>query len=96
MAKLTFTLTTAAGTVTQDSPKLTDQQMARFTDWLWTAYPQINPDGTTKTKNAANQAQAFRDWSQALWRGTKASVANAERDAAANAARNAVQDVVDS
>lgn len=90
MAKLTFSITSAIGNLAVDSPTLTDAQMTKFLDFIWDAYPQLNPDGSRKTRNNANLAQAFRDFSAALWEGTRANVLSYEREKAAAAARDAV------
>ena len=94
MAKLTWTVTSTAGTVTQDSPTLTDPNMLRFTDWAWANYPQYEVDGVTlKTKNNANIAQSIQDWMTAQWNGTKANVLRWEQIAVAKAASDAVGEI---
>ena len=94
MANLTWTVVTAAGTITQDSPTLTDPNMTRFTDWAWVHYPQYEADGVTlKTKNNTNLAAAVRDWMTSQWNGTKANVLRYEQVAAAQAASDAVTDI---
>jgi len=93
MAKLTWTITIAAGSVTQDGPDISEANMTRFRDWLWAWFPQVNPDGSSKPRNAANEAQAFRDWAGGQWQAAKQDVLNWEREAAAQAARDGVGDI---
>ena len=94
MANLTWTVVNSVGTITQDSPTFSDENMTRFTDWCWYAYPQYEVDGVTlKTKNNANIAQAVRDWMTAQYEGTKANVLRWERLEAAQAASDAVADL---
>lgn len=94
MAKLTFSITSAIGNLSVDSPTLTDPQMQRFLDFIWDAYPQFTADGITrKTKNNANLAQCYREWAAGLWEGTKANVMSYERTKASVAASAAVTDI---
>lgn len=94
MAKLTWTITTSAGSVSQDGPVISEANMTRFRDWLWAWYPQYEADGETlKTRNAANEAQAFRDWADAQWEAAKNKVLHWERQAAEQTARDAVTDI---
>lgn len=93
MAKLTWQITTSVGTVTQDGPDLSDAQMQRFLDWLWYAYPQLDVDGNPLNRTNANQAQAFRDWADTAYQGTKANVLRWEKQEAAQAAAEAVTDI---
>lgn len=90
MAKLTFAITSAIGNLSVDSPTLTDVQMTKFLDFIWDAYPQLNPDGSRKTRNNTNLAQAYRDFAGGLWQGTRANVLSYEREKAATTARDAV------
>lgn len=92
MANLTFTATATAGTITHTSATYSDATMTRFTDWCWYAYPQLNPDGTPKTKNNANVAAAVRAAFAALVNGLKANVIRHEKSEAAQAAQTGVPD----
>lgn len=94
MARLSWTVTTTAGTVTHNGPEISEANMTRFRDWLWANFPlPMNPDGTAKTRNAANEAQAFREWADRQWQATKADVVNWDGGKAAEVARNAVGDL---
>lgn len=94
MANLFFGAVTSSGTVQKDGPTISDADMTRFTDWVWGAYPQFEPDGTTlKPKTDANIAQSVKDWGDALWRGTKANVLRHERLEAARTASDAIDDL---
>ena len=93
MAKLTWTIETAAGTVSKDGPVIADEDMDRFLDWIWVAYPQFEIDGVTpKPRNSANDAAAFRDWADFQWAFNKERVLNHEQNAAAQIARDAISD----
>ncbi len=88
MAKLFFGVMTGAGTVTHDTPELSTVDMDRFADYVWSAYPQFEDDGTTpKARTNANLADAFRGWASALWSGTQANILRHERSKAERAAR---------
>jgi hypothetical protein len=93
MAKLSFSIASAIGNVTVDSPVLTDAQMTRFLDYIWDAYPQLNVDGTAKARTNANLAQAYRDWAGAIWNGTKANVLAADKGKARRAAEAGVAEI---
>lgn len=93
MAKLTWTIDHNAATLSEDSPTVSDVQMDRFIDWLWYAYPQLDENGDVLPRTLANEAQAFRDWANIQWLGTKANVIRWERSEAAQAASDAVQDL---
>ena len=98
MAKLTWTIETIDGTVAQDGPTLAEDHMERFIDWLWIHYPQVDIDGegveTPKPRNTANESQAFRDWADVQYEGTKANVLRHEKDVAAKAGRDGVADII--
>lgn len=82
MAKLSFSITSAIGTVTFDSPTLTDAQMLKFLDYIWATFPQLNVDGTPKPRTNANLADAYRAWAATIWAGTKDAVLDFGRGAA--------------
>jgi len=93
MAKLTWQIETSAGTVTEDGPVISDANMARFVDYLWVQFPQLDGNNDPLPRNAANEAQAFRDWADKQWRETKRDVLRKEKEAAAALARDAVGDL---
>ena len=97
MAKLIWAIESAAGTVAKDGPVISDTNMDRFIDWIWYAYPQIDnsdPDNPVpKPRTPANEAQAFRDWADSQWLGTKANVIRWEKLEAAQAASDGVPDL---
>lgn len=93
MAKLSFTLTSAAGNVTYDGPTITDSQMTRFLDFVWDTYPQVNPDGTRKARSTANLAAAYRDWAAGVWAGTKANVRSYDTAKAEQTARAGITEI---
>ncbi len=95
MSKLFFGVVTSAGTVTHDTPELSNADADRFADYVWSAYPQFENDGTTpKARTNANLADAFRAWASAfrawasaLWAGTQANILGYERVEAERVAR---------
>lgn len=90
----TFTIETDAGTVSLSTPELGAAKMARLTDWIWEAYPQMTDDDppVLKPKNNANVAAAIRDWMRGNWQGTKNNVIRFEKVAASTAAADAIVD----
>ncbi len=91
MANLFFGVVTSAGTVVHDTPELSNADADRFADYVWSAYPQIENDGTTpKPRNNANLANAFRAWASALWAGTQANILRYERTEAERVARDGI------
>ena len=88
MAKFTWIIETAAGSVSQDSPTLSEANIARALDYFWALYAE---QGDARTP--ANEAKAFRAWVQAQFRGLKADVIKRERVEAAKAAKDAIQDI---
>jgi hypothetical protein len=93
VAKLSFDIQSNIGNLTVDGPTLTDAQMQRFLDYIWTAYPQLNADGSPKTKNAANLANSYRAWANGIWQGTVNNVLSFEQQNAAVTASAAVQPI---
>lgn len=79
-ANLRYSFVGTGGTVTVNAPSLNAQQEALFIDWLWEFYAPVDttPDSPTLgqklTRNAANEAQAYRNWAAADWNGTRASI----------------------
>lgn len=80
MANLRFTFVATSGTVTQNAPDLTALQESLFIHWLWDTYAPTGAGGQTLTRNAANEAAAFRNYANALWRGTRANVIRWKHD----------------
>jgi len=80
MPNLRFTFVATAGTVQHNAPNLTAGQETLFLDWLWEKYApkdevEESPTfGQILPRNTANEAQAFRNYAAALWRGTRANV----------------------
>ena len=80
MPNLRFTFVATTGTVTHNAPDLTAGQEALFINWLWAQYaPKDTVEGSPTfgqilPRNTANEAQAFRNYAAALWRGTRANV----------------------
>lgn len=93
MAKLTWTITTTAGTVARDGPEISEANMQRFRDWLWLKFPQLDEEGNPLARTPANEAQAFRDWADVQWQVTKRNVLDHERQVAAQAAQDGVEDI---
>jgi hypothetical protein len=67
-----FTL--GAQTVDHASQTYSDANGQRFSDYIWASYPQLDVDGNPLPDTPANRAQAFRDWADAIYAGTKANV----------------------
>lgn len=86
MANLRFTFVATAGTVNQNGPTITAPQEVLFIDWLWAQYAPTDTTegsptfGQTLPRNTANEAQAFRNYADALWRGTRANVIRWKHD----------------
>ena len=93
MANLTWSITNAAGTVTHDSPTISDANMDRFVAWVLYAYPQLDGNGDPLPVTNAVKAAAFRDFADAQWQGVKANVLRWEQSEAAQQAREAVNDI---
>lgn len=80
MANLRFAFVATSGTVSSNAPDLTPAQEALFIEWLWARYAPVNTVEGSPTfgqklpRNAANEAQAFRNYATAMWRGTRANV----------------------
>ena len=80
MPNLRFTFVATAGTVQHNAPDLTAGQETLFLNWLWAHYApkdmvvESPTFGQPLPRNTANEAQAFRNYAAALWRGTRANV----------------------
>lgn len=85
MPNLRFAFVATSGTVTHNSPDLTAGQETLLLNWLWAQYAPKDANGVELPRNTANEAQAFRNYAMALWRGTRANVQNwkLEQDRAA-------------
>ena len=93
-ANFTWEVTTAAGTVSQDSPTISDANMDRFLDYVWVVYPQYEADGVTlKPKTNGNLAASVRDWMSFQWQDTKRTVIQWEKSRDAQVAIDAVTDI---
>lgn len=94
MAKLTWTMTTAAGAVSYDGPEISEASIQRVESFLWSAYPQVDVDEdgveTPKPRNPANEGQAFKDWAEGQWFGVEDSIMRTEGDEVSKTARNGV------
>ena len=89
--ELKFTL--GGNTISQLSPSYSDANGTRFSDWLWSAYPQVDENGDPLPDTNANRAQAFRDFASAIFEATKANVLRHEKQAAKEAAEAGVPDI---
>lgn len=82
MANLRFSFVATGGTVTVNAPDLTVGQENLFKDWLWAQYaPKDDVEGSptfgqTLQRTTANEAEAYRNYARALWKGTRANVRN--------------------
>lgn len=80
MANLRFTFVATAGTVNQNGPNITVPQETLFVDWLYAHYAPVDTVegsptfGQPLTRTTANEAQAFRNYANKLWQGTRANV----------------------
>jgi hypothetical protein len=74
--------TTDAGTITQPSKIYSEINGQRFVDYIWIAYPQIDytdPENPVpKPRTQQNEAQAYRDFADAMFAGVKANVLRQE------------------
>lgn len=93
MANLTWGVTTSAGSVSQDSPTISDANMDRFVNYCWENYTQLDGNGDPLPRTTANEVSAVRDWMRQQWRAVKDEVVTWERKRAAVQARNAVGDL---
>lgn len=81
MANLRFTFVATSGTVNQNGPTITAPQEALFLDWLWAKYAPTDPQtGAVLPRNASNEVQAFRNYANKLWLGTRANVLRWKHD----------------
>ena len=74
MANLRITFVGTAGNVIANGPDLSPAQENLFIDWLWEFYAPVDANGVKLTRNAANEAQAFRNYAAAMWKGTRSNV----------------------
>jgi len=94
MAGFTFTVSTAAGDVA-DTFTFSDANMDRFIAFALYSYPQLDENGDPLPVTNAVKAAAVRDWMAGLMQGTKANVLRYEANEAAQAAREAVEEIVE-
>lgn len=74
-ANLRYTFVATDGTVVVNAPSINVAQEDLFIDWLWEFYAPVDPGtGAKLTRNVANEAQAYRNWAAANWKGTAAQV----------------------
>lgn len=74
-ANLRYTFVATDGTVVVNAPTINVAQEDLFIDWLWQFYAPVDPEtGAKLTRNVANEAQAYRNWAAASWKGTRAQV----------------------
>lgn len=78
-ANLRYTFVATAGTVIVNGPTITAGQETLFLDWLWEFYAPVDGTGAKMTRNSANEAQAYRNWAAAAWKGTAAQVRDWKR-----------------
>lgn len=74
MPNLRFAFVATSGTVTYNAPDLTAGQENLFVNWLWEHYAPKDANGVELPRNTTNEAQAFRNYAMALWRGTRTNV----------------------
>jgi hypothetical protein len=91
MAKLSVTFETAAGSITVDSPTLSDANMDRLIAWATYQFPQVDENGDPLPITNAVRAAALRELGESIWRGTKNNVLRHEEAEAVQAARAAVE-----
>ena len=93
MAEFIQSIVSTVGTVTT-TKTINDANMLRFTNWVWSAYPQFEADGKTlKAKTNGNVGDAIADYHEKIWQGTKANVLRYERELAAKTAADEVPDL---
>lgn len=73
-ANLRYTFVATDGTVVVNAPTINVAQEDLFIDWLWEFYAPVDALGAKLTRNVANEAQAYRNWAAASWKGTRAQV----------------------
>lgn len=93
MAKINITVSNSVGSVSFDSPTLTDANMARLIEYAWARFPQLDVDGNPLPRTPANEAAAIRDWARNKYRGFVTEVMEWEKIEAAKAAKDAVGDL---
>lgn len=81
MANLTWGITTDGGSISEDSPAVSEANIQRFVAYLNARSPDLT------------DAQAFRAWARSEWNKTKKTVIEWEKTQAAIAAKDAVQDI---
>ena len=86
MVNFTLSYIADAGTVSQDSKIYSEANGQRFLDWIWVAYPQLDENGDPVDRDQASEVQAFRDFADGFYAGTKANVLREEDRALKDAA----------
>ena len=99
MAKITWTIETAAGTVEESGSNVSEANMDRFIEWAWNIFPQFDavedPETfqmvpTPAARTPANEARAVRAWAQKEWEYVKSNVITWEFATAEQAAKKAI------
>jgi len=85
-ANFRYTFVATDGTVVVNSPALTVQQEDLLIDWLWEFYAPVDVTPGSPTlgqklpRTPQNEAQAYRNWAAADWKGTRASIVRWKHD----------------
>lgn len=85
-ANFRFTYVATPGNVQHNGPNLNAQQEALLNDWLWANYaPTDTVDGSPTfgqvlPRNTANEAEAYKRWAYATWKGTRAQIRKWKRE----------------
>jgi hypothetical protein len=94
MAKLIMQLEIEGGLATYNSPEISEAQMLRFRDYLWKFNQPLDINGNPQPRNLANEATAFQTWGGWQWEKIKDVVIKNEKIQAAEAASDAVADII--
>lgn len=94
MAGFTFTVSTVAGDVSKTFT-FSDANLDRFVAFALDAYPQLDENGDPLPVTNAVKAAAVRDWIDGVMAGTKSNVLRYEQSAAAKAASEAVEEIIE-
>lgn len=85
-ANFRFTYVATPGNVQHNGPALNAQQEALLNNWLWANYaPTDTVEGSPTfgqvlPRNTANEAEAYKRWADATWKGTRAQIRKWKRE----------------
>ena len=91
MAKMSVAFETAAGSISVDSPTLSDANMDRLIAWATYQFPQLDENDDPLPITNAVKAAALRELGESIWQGTKNNVLRHEENEAVQAARESVE-----